>query len=766
MSIDRLNLLRNIGQFESVDAGARLDFNKLTLVYAENGRGKTTLAAVLRSVGIDDPQLVEERSRLGAEHPPHIVIGATGGQSIVYRDGTWSTSMPDVAVFDDAFVSTNVCSGIEIEAQHRQNLHELILGSEGVDLNKALREQVAEIDRLNQELRQESKTVEPIAVKSNLSVDDFCALPKEPNLDTLLATAERNVAAAKSASSIRQKEAFAVSRLPVFNKGVLGDILSRTLPDLEAEAANGVSAHFRRLSDGGETWVGEGMSKLDAVTADDGSQDCPFCAQPLEGSILIEHYRVYFSDAYERHKEAIQETNRAVEVEHGGEAVSAFERAIRVLAQAREFWKPFVEVPEVDIDTAAVVKDWSAAHNAIMMILAKKAAAPLEPMELATEVIGKINVFQARSTELEQLMTEMEQANKNIAAMKEKAESGDLAMAEADLLRYQAKRDRHSEPMSTDCRKYLETKAAKTDAEKDRNDARKALDHYREAVFPTYQSAINKYLEKFNAGFRLDSVESVNNRGGSSCTYSVLINEISVGLTAKVGPAFRNTLSSGDRNTLALAFFFASLRQDPRLPQKIAVIDDPMTSLDEHRSLATRDEMREVLDQVGQMIVLSHSKPFLCALWDKADKGTTSALVVQRQGRGSTLAEWNVRDDCINEHDRRYEKVDGYLHNGDMAIQREVATALRPIIEVFVRVAYPMHFEPGDVLGKFISICKGRIDNDKAILATHDLAELRSLVDYANTFHHDTNPAWETAAINDGELSRYCERVLSFCKRS
>ena len=60
-------------------------------------------------------------------------------------------------------------------------------------------------------------------------------------------------------------------------------------------------------------------------------------------------------------------------------------------------------------------------------------------------------------------------------------------------------------------------------------------------------------------------------------------------------PSFRTTLSSGDRNTLALAFFFASLELDTALPDKIVVIDDPMTSLDEHRSLATVQEMRRLL---------------------------------------------------------------------------------------------------------------------------------------------------------------------------
>jgi hypothetical protein len=48
--IERIQLVRNIGQFDSVSAGAQIPFTKLTLLYAENSRGKTTLAAILRSL--------------------------------------------------------------------------------------------------------------------------------------------------------------------------------------------------------------------------------------------------------------------------------------------------------------------------------------------------------------------------------------------------------------------------------------------------------------------------------------------------------------------------------------------------------------------------------------------------------------------------------------------------------------------------------------------------------------------------------------------
>jgi wobble nucleotide-excising tRNase len=56
--IDRIRLIRNIGQFDSVSAGANIPLARLTVVYAENGRGKTTLAAVLRSLATGETTVV------------------------------------------------------------------------------------------------------------------------------------------------------------------------------------------------------------------------------------------------------------------------------------------------------------------------------------------------------------------------------------------------------------------------------------------------------------------------------------------------------------------------------------------------------------------------------------------------------------------------------------------------------------------------------------------------------------------------------------
>ena len=107
-----------------------------------------------------------------------------------------------------------------------------------------------------------------------------------------------------------------------------------------------------------------------------------------------------------------------------------------------------------------------------------------------------------------------------------------------------------------------------------------------------------------------------------------------------------------------------------------------------------------------------------------------------------------------------------FIQGGQVTDERSVAAALRPILEAFMRVAYPTAFPPGTLLGPFIGICNQRKGTRSQILSEGDIDELKNLLEYANKFHHDTNPAWETEAINDQALQHFCERTLKFARRT
>lgn len=763
MTIERFQLLRNIGQFDSVSSGAQIPLTKLSLIYAENGRGKTTLANIMRSLGTNEPDHITERRRLGSAHPPHIVL-ASAGTATTFQDGGWSAPHPHVAVFDDTFVAANVCSGIAIEAAHKQNLHELILGAQGVALNATLQGHVTKVEEHNRALRTKADAI-PAAARGALTVDAFCALAADPAIDGKIETARRNLAATRSADTIHLRPAFAALSLPVFDADALNALLGRNLPDLEVDAAARVRAHLRSLGRGGEAWIGDGMARIPGASEGKPSETCPFCAQDLGASPLIRHYQAYFSAAYEALKDAIKEVGQGINTTHGGDAPAAFERAVRVAIENREFWRPFTDVPDIDVDTAAFARTWAAAREAVLTILRAKAAAPLETMALSPETLATIAAYDTHRATIANLSTALLARNAPIAIVKEKAAGANVATLTADLAKLSSIKARHEPATAAICNSYLNEQAAKRVTEGLRDQARAALDLYRQTIFPAYEAAINLYLGRFNAGFRLGSVTSVNNRGGSSASYNVLINNVAVTLTGDGGPSFKNTLSAGDRNTLALAFFFASLDQDADLAHKVVVIDDPITSLDEHRSLTTVQEMQQLYGRVSQMIVLSHSKPFLCAIWEGADKVTRSAVQITRDGAGSTLTVWDVRQDSITEHDRRHELVSAYITMGNPANERAVATALRPILEAFMRVAHPATFPPEALLGRFIETCRQRHGQPNEVLSTAATVELRALLDYANRFHHDTNPAWEVVGVNDQELLGFANRTLRFASR-
>ena len=252
--------------------------------------------------------------------------------------------------------------------------------------------------------------------------------------------------------------------------------------------------------------------------------------------------------------------------------MAGFERSVRDASETRDFWKAFSPIPDMHVDTAAVVRAWTAARESVLEILRAKAASPLEPLQLPDTAFDAVAAFDEQRRSVAEASDKFLACNEAIKLVKEQAASADLSALDSDLVRLRSIKARFEPDVAAKCDEYLKEKAEKTKTEAARTKAREALDKYRETIFPAYEVAINAYLVKFNAGFRLGSVTSVNNRGGSAANYNVVINNENVPLMADAGPSFRTTLSAGDRNTLALAFFFSSLEQAGDLGDKILTL--------------------------------------------------------------------------------------------------------------------------------------------------------------------------------------------------
>jgi wobble nucleotide-excising tRNase len=223
-------------------------------------------------------------------------------------------------------------------------------------------------------------------------------------------------------------------------------------------------------------------------------------------------------------------------------------------------------------------------------------------------------------------------------------------------------------------------------------------------------------------------------------------------------------LSAGDKNALALAFYLAKLRRDPDLAKKIIVLDDPICSLDIGRKAATRQEIALLLADATQVIVMSHDALFLRDVWTAAEPSERAALKVAREGRDSAIVAFEIERETQAQYYEDYVRLTEYVAGAGGASARDVARAIRPLLEGNLRLRFP-----GKVgsrrLGDFLQeVADADATNPLAVLAPL-LTEIRQVNDYAKMFHHDENPAADSQPVSEVELRAYSVRALRVVSR-
>lgn len=125
---------------------------------------------------------------------------------------------------------------------------------------------------------------------------------------------------------------------------------------------------------------------------------------------------------------------------------------------------------------AAIVRDWSAARDAVLGQLREKAAAPLDQMRLTPDARQAVQSYRARIAEVAALSASLLGANARLDIVKEQAQADDLAALTSDLAKLNAQKVRFYPAVAQCCYAYLAGKEAKGATELLRTQARTALD--------------------------------------------------------------------------------------------------------------------------------------------------------------------------------------------------------------------------------------------------------------------------------------------------
>ena len=86
--LDKIVTIKNVGKFRSYCARGDLQFRRNTLIYAENGRGKTTLCDIFRSLQSGDATFISGRATLGSGDVPVIEVAVDLARPSGPRYGT------------------------------------------------------------------------------------------------------------------------------------------------------------------------------------------------------------------------------------------------------------------------------------------------------------------------------------------------------------------------------------------------------------------------------------------------------------------------------------------------------------------------------------------------------------------------------------------------------------------------------------------------------------------------------------------------------
>jgi len=755
MGLKKFISIRNIGRFRNYSASGEVECKRYTLIFAENGRGKSTLCAILRSLQSGDPAHIIGRTTLGSSAVPEVRVLADCGTA-VFQDRTWTTTIPNIEIFDSHFVSENVYSGDAVSLEHRRNLYRVIVGKEGVVLARRIDELDDSIRAQNTVLREKSLAIQSFIPKG-MTLEVFLELPVNTEIDARIEEKEKEFEAVKQAEQLKSRPGLTRLVLPSLPER-LALVLGKTVEGIAADAANLVAEQIRNhgMHKTGEEWLSSGLTYIR-------DHACPFCNQEIETLPLISAYKTFFSQTYKSLREEIEQLRSEIEPAFGERAIAAVEKTQDQNDNSAEYWGRFCQVMKPEISNVGIGDTLRQVRDAALQLLDKKMSAPLESLQVDLALEDALKKLKITETATAPYNSSVDTSNLAIQERKRLAGTTDLAIVERELLFLRATKQRHKEDGRKACEEYALVLGEKVTLENDKVAVRKTLDEYTNKVAIKYENAINRLLEDFHTGFRITKTSHAYPGGVASSTYQISINDTAIGLgdsdTPLDVPSFKNTLSSGDKSTLALAIFLAQLEQSPDKGNKIVVFDDPFTSQDAFRRDHTVSQIKMCGKTCAQVLVLSHDQGFLKRVWDRFPSVERKALWMARVGLQDTvIAPWDV-EEATQARFKADQKAMADYHNYCEGNPREIVQKIRPTLETFCRILYPSHFSEGDNLGAIIS--RIRTFSGGHQLGGH-LSMLEEINEYTARYHHGDGPHAATELIIDSELQGYVKKTLGF----
>ncbi|MEZ8075604.1 AAA family ATPase [Vibrio sp. FF112] len=752
--LERIHRIKGIGLLHDAN-GRTHGLKKASFIYADNGRGKSTLASLFRSCSTNKPELLVNRRTIDGTNDQEAILQFSNGERSTFQNGNWDVVRPELLVFDADFVEQNVYAGGQVTADHRKNLLQFALGENAVVAQQ-------EYDLADHTARTTANalretTNQLTVLHPGLTQTQFQSITEVPDADDQISALNGRIVEAQNIGLIQAKALPQPLVLPTLNVEVIFNILGTSLENIDLAAEQQVKEHLNTHNKNRlEKWISDGHAY-----GDEGN--CLYCNQPLDGVELIQAYRSYFNQDYNQLKSDVARLSGLINLNCTNEIIERLKSRFETASAVIDGWQEHIEVIPPVFDENTARNSLSNIKNIFDSLRENKEVNLLDAVRYQE---GRNEINENWQTILDIVVA----CNDSIASATVVITNykNTLAALNVESLQHQIRdlewaKIRHRQDVIDLFTQISTEKTQDVAAKAEKQTKKDALNQIMQATLESYKDRINELLRGFGAQFLIPNID-FNYRGGLRSDYVLQMRGANIALNGGI-PDFKTSLSEGDKRTLAFAFFIASAESDPDLANKIIVIDDPMCSLDLNRKQQTRTVLKRLHDNCEQMIVLAHDVHFLRNLRDDVLRTESPSNIKCLKlksviNRYSDFDNINLNQECESAYFKCHRMLDEYMVGNSLS-SMEIARSIRPMLEGYLHRRFPNLINDGLLFGQVVDLINNSQPPSPLINAKNITSELNEINRYAGQFHHDTNPSADQVQITDSELLSFVERSLS-----
>lgn len=747
-----------------------------TIIFGENGSGKSSICDVLKSISQNQdfqntpPTLAEVELNDGNSNQTH-----------KYENGCWISTVNknSFLFFDIDFINANVhthgvrASSLQ-QGAHTQKAGKLIidLDEQANNLKEAVKTHKNKLETL------QSSCVEILGLQFTEKDKDFFEIYMDVNdqakqdkitkaqeelkiLETDLVTLEKlksKYAEINSLSPIDQLViVISLSSLDTFT-----ELFSRQIKEIAQDAADEkIKTHFakhRQFIEDAKEYIPQDYT----------NENCPLCMQPLiNARDVIEYYKNAFDQTYENAKqkflsdiEAAKNELEIIKSQIGllsQKVITVFNTLEKIktdfeiqdiykLEEKIEQTEKFSGITTKDIDTLIISLESLKKIERDQVDSAKLYNALATKIREVEELIKDVNnIITDKNKLLNNFKEKYSDQSKSTGEIQEKTKKQTELNELIDFLKSDKIKLIKNQNETLDNHKILSTMLKKTQED---------LKTYLANTIP--ESVIFQMitiLEKFNLGFTLEHITANGNTKDYSFSFKIKDqkgNERNM----------KDGLSDGERQLISIAFFFAINENLQNKDKTVLVFDDPITSLDSPNLKILAELIHQETQKFSQIIVFTHHPLFFKYL-AKCESPNPSKYGVLKNVHqfGGSFMFFDPGFDLITEVQQCNQEIYQNAQNGNLKPEKialKYGQLLRLAIEKFIKNDLLMWDKEKKFEDLTENLKQGK--NKIAKLSDDDMDVIKNIYkycNYSNLLHADK----ETPSALS-ELMNYIEKFV------